>query len=171
MRSLVKALFPLYVVVALLFFIWLDEAFGMAGPQMVWFGALLIIFGVALNSTCLWLFMKIGKGTPHPFILQTRHLIVVGPYCYVRNPMMWGLAAMITGLALVLGSLGLWIFFALFLVFIAIFIPDYEEKRLLERFGDEYAEYCEEVPRWFPMLHAYHAGSEKLGVRNQMHRS
>ncbi len=66
-------------------------------------------------------------------------------------------AAVLIGLALLVGSVGLWFGFALFLVFILWFVPLYEEPDMLRRFGDEYRGYCAEVPRWFPRILHRHA--------------
>lgn len=157
MWTLVKALSPLLIIAILLFFIWIDTALGLEGPQNIPLGSLLVAFAIVLNSTCAWLLLQYGEGTPHPFTAQTKHLVVHGPYCFVRNPMMWGAGAGIIGLALFMGSAGLLFAFIFFFAFMMIWVPEYEEKELELRFGDEYRQYCEEVPRWWPTLHAYHS--------------
>ena len=59
---------------------------------------------------------------------------------------------MLIGLAFWLGSVGLWIGFVCFLLFVRWFVQFYEEPDMERRFGEEYREYCRRVPRWFPRL-------------------
>lgn len=77
-------------------------------------------------------------------------LIQGGPYLLTRNPMYLGIFCIGLGMGLALFQ-----FWAI-CVFVVIFVVRYvtliftEEKRLLERFGNTYAEYCKRVPRLFP---------------------
>jgi protein-S-isoprenylcysteine O-methyltransferase Ste14 len=68
----------------------------------------------ALFCWCVGLFARIGKGTLAPWD-PTRNLVAVGPYRFVRNPMIIGVALMLFGQALFRLSvvLGLWAFFFL----------------------------------------------------------
>jgi protein-S-isoprenylcysteine O-methyltransferase Ste14 len=110
-------------------------------------------FGVALR--CVWDFGWTGHGTPAP-VAPPKRLVVVGFYRYVRNPMYVGFA---------MGWIGLWIVFgranvAAILVTIAValgvhlFVVLYEEPTLRGKFGADYEEYCRNVRRWVPRLHA-----------------
>ena len=120
---------------------WLLRAIGLA----------LFISGFGLFSWCVSLFARVGRGTLAPWD-PTRNLVAVGPYRYVRNPMISGVAAMLLGEALLWGSgaLGLWA---------CVFILD--QPRLLcvvrrtgleKRFGESYRAYKAAVPRWIPRL-------------------
>jgi protein-S-isoprenylcysteine O-methyltransferase Ste14 len=142
--------FPALVISLVLGWLWLDSLMGWRGPQNSWLGAGLLLAGGALAAWCTGLFAIVGKGTPHPFAAKTRRLVIAGPYRYVRNPMMWGVGAILVGLALALGSVGLWFGFVCFLGFILLFVPYYEERDLERRFGEEYRNYCRRVPRWLP---------------------
>jgi protein-S-isoprenylcysteine O-methyltransferase Ste14 len=84
-------------------------------------------------------------------VKKTKRLVNVGPYGVVRNPMMWGIGTLLIGLALTLGSVGLWFGFVLFLLFISWFVLNYEEPDMERRFGEEYREYCRQTPRWWPL--------------------
>lgn len=139
---------PASVLLATLFWIWLDHRMGWKGPQLVWPGIALIVLGQLLAAWCVRLFFLIGHGSPHPFVAKTKRLVIAGPYKVVRNPMMWGIGATYVGLCLLLGSVSLWAGFAGFLLFLHWFVPLYEERDMERRFGEEYREYCRQVPRW-----------------------
>ena len=69
----------------------------------------------------------------------------------VRHPIYLGEILFFLGfliLSLSLAAMAVWVVAVAFLHFIA----KYEEKLLLARFGDEYAKYLREVPRWLPRL-------------------
>ncbi len=152
MRFLRAISFPVVPLALTVFWIWLDGRMGWKGPQAVWPGVTLIVLGLALSTWVTLLFVGQGSGSPHPLVAKTKRLVIAGPFKIVRNPMMWGVAAILVGLCLALGSVGLWIGFAGFLLFIAFFVPLYEERDMERRFGEEYREYCRQVPRWFPRL-------------------
>ena len=151
MATLLRVLgLPAAVILAVLAWAWLDSAVGWRGVHLPILGALLCFTGALLMGWCAWLFARIGKGSPHPFIAKTRRLVIAGPYRCVRNPMMWGVGAVLVGLALWLGSVGLWLGFACFLLFVRWFVRSYEEPDMERRFGEEYRQYCRQVPRWWP---------------------
>ena len=58
-----------------------------SSPQYM--AALLLIIGAAILLKSIWSFARVGKGTLAPFD-ETKKLIVVGLYRYVRNPMYVG---------------------------------------------------------------------------------
>src|SRR5262245_20964347 len=62
-----------------------------------------------LFSWCVGLCARIGQGTLAAWD-PTRKLVAVGPYRYVRNPMISGVATMLLGQALIWGSwlVGVW---------------------------------------------------------------
>jgi len=134
--------------------IWLDRKMGWRGVHAPEAGATLVVLGVAIVFWCFVLFLHIGHGSPHPFVAKTKKLVIAGPYCYVRNPMMWGIGTILAGLALWLGSVGLWLGLGMFLIFVSLFVPFYEERDMEKRFGEDYREYCRRVPRWWPRFRA-----------------
>ena len=97
------------------------------------------------------LFAKIGKGTLAPWA-PTKKLVVSGPYSHVRNPMLSGVIMMIMGEAAVFASLGIFIWGAAFLIINTFYFKYSEEIGLEKRFGEEYARYKKNVPRWIPRL-------------------
>lgn len=142
--------FPAAVIGVFLGCLWVDSLVGWKGVRLPGLGGLLLLAGGLLVVSCNTLFLELGKGTAHPFTAKTKQLVIVGPYRYVRNPMMWGVGALLVGAALWLGSVGLWFALLTFLLFITWFVPNYEERDMERRFGQEYREYCRRVPRWWP---------------------
>jgi protein-S-isoprenylcysteine O-methyltransferase Ste14 len=114
-------------------------------------GVAVFLAGFALFCWCFGLFDRIGKGTLAPWD-PTRDLVAVGPYRYVRNPMISGVALMLSGEALFRGSwvLGIWV--CLFLCVNHVYFVLSEEPGLEKRFGESYRVYKEHVPRWMPRL-------------------
>ena len=112
-------------------------------------GASLIALGLLLMISTMRLFARVGRGTLAPWD-PTAHLVVEGPYRHVRNPMISGVGAVLLGESLMTGSVALFIWFGLFMLLNAIYMPLSEEPGLIKRFGDEYREYARHVPRWIP---------------------
>jgi protein-S-isoprenylcysteine O-methyltransferase Ste14 len=94
-------------------------------------------------------FVVEGLGTPAP-VAPTEHLVVGGLYRYVRNPMYLAVVATILGQAMLLGQPVLVLWAALVTAAVASFVHGYEEPTLSRRYGAEYDEYREAVPRWVP---------------------
>jgi protein-S-isoprenylcysteine O-methyltransferase Ste14 len=105
--------------------------------------------GLRLAVQTIALFGSAGEGTLAPWD-PTRRLVVAGPYRRVRNPMITGVALILLGEALLLGSPAIAIELAVFAALNAAYMPLFEEPGLLRRFGDEYAAYRDAVPRWIP---------------------
>ena len=105
--------------------------------------------GFALFAWCISLFVRVGKGTLAPWD-PTRRLVIVGPYRYVRNPMITGVLAMLAGEAMFLGSQVLAIWTVTFFVINNVYFLILEEPGLERRFGASYLEYKSVVPRWLP---------------------
>jgi protein-S-isoprenylcysteine O-methyltransferase Ste14 len=105
--------------------------------------------GAALALWCVVSFAWLGKGTPAPFD-PPRHLVVRGPYRFVRNPMYIGASLALGGAALFYGSLPLLEYAVVFLFAASLFVLGYEEPRLRRTFGPEYEAYCRHVCRWLP---------------------
>ncbi len=111
----------------------------------------LAALGAALALSCVLVFLRRGQGTPAPIQPPVR-LVTSGPYGLTRNPMLTGVAALLAGEALALGSLGIALYAAGFLLVAHVLILKVEEPELARRFGEEYAAYRRRVPRWLPRL-------------------
>lgn len=109
-------------------------------------GAALIAWGVLLNIWAERLF-RWGATGVCPFS-PTTVLVKRGPFKLSRNPMYLGLIAISVGVTLATGAFtNIWISvaFAIWLHY-AYVLP--EEHFMHDRFGAEYEQYTERVPRW-----------------------
>ena len=82
-------------------------------------------------------------------VMEKPGVIREGVFNVVRHPVYLSEILLYFGLLMLNISLvaaAIWIFAIVFLHYIS----RYEEKLLLERFGDEYKLYMQEVPMWFP---------------------
>ncbi len=105
-------------------------------------GVGMLALGMTLFAASLRQFAVRGRGTLAPWDPPT-HLVVEGPYRYVRNPMISGVLFVLFGEAAVLLSMPHAIWAGLFLLLNATYIPLVEEPQLMGRFGDVYAEYLQ----------------------------
>ena len=111
-----------------------------ASPLLARSQALIFLAGFALFAWCLSLFARVGRGTLAPWD-PTRQLVAVGPYRYVRNPMISAVITMLIGESVLHGSrvLALWV--AVFFLLNVDFFVAFEEPDLERRFGEEYRRY------------------------------
>jgi protein-S-isoprenylcysteine O-methyltransferase Ste14 len=112
--------------------------------------ALLLLSGVALLLDAFARFAR-ADGTPAP-PAPTAHLVVVGPYRYVRNPMYLAVLAIILGQALLFGSWGLVVYAGIVLLMVVLFVLGYEQPTLERDYGEEYREYRRHVRGWIPRV-------------------
>lgn len=135
---------------------WLGFHVDTATPGWRWLAAIPSILGFAVALRCVWDFGRTGHGTPAP-IAPPQKLVVVGFYRFVRNPMYLGF---------ILGWIGLWIVFgqanpiviisaAAVILGVHLFVLLYEEPTLRNKFGPDYAIYCQNVRRWLPRFHPW----------------
>lgn len=127
----------------------------MDGTPLAWsgrtLGMLLLAAGIFLFGWCVVLFARVGRGTLAPWD-PTQRLVAVGPYRFVRNPMISGVATILVAQALLAGSIALAIWAATFILINHVYFLASEEPGLERRFGDSYRAYKAAVPRWLPSL-------------------
>jgi protein-S-isoprenylcysteine O-methyltransferase Ste14 len=134
-----------------------DRATAASGPTTPWerlavaSGVVVLGLGAALFAACLRRFVTEGAGTLAPWD-PPRRLVVRGPYRYVRNPMISGVALVLFGEALVLRSEHQLAWACFFALLNAVYIPLVEEPLLEDRFGDAWRRYRRNVPRFLPRL-------------------
>jgi len=121
-------------------------------------GGVLIVPFLALLVDCFARFARAG-GTPAP-VAPTEHLVVSGPYRYVRNPMYVAVSGLIFSQALLFGSAALLAYgVAIFTAFV-LFVTGYEEPALRDTYGASYTAYCAAVPPWWPRLTPWRGGGD-----------
>ncbi|MDD5575129.1 MAG: isoprenylcysteine carboxylmethyltransferase family protein [Candidatus Omnitrophica bacterium] len=130
---------------------YLDPAIGsFHNPFLRWLGGPLSLLGYALAVWCVMLFIKEGKGTPLPYA-HPKKLVLIGPYRYVRNPMVLGTVIFLLGSAFLLGSWGILAYAAVIFLIMHVFVL-VEERALTARFGGPYTAYVRSTPRWWPCI-------------------
>jgi protein-S-isoprenylcysteine O-methyltransferase Ste14 len=69
-------------------------------------------------------------------------------YRFSRNPLYFSLLLLLSGVAILLSSL--WLFLAIPILYVLFLFKAVkpEEEYLLQKFGDEYLHYSEKVRRW-----------------------
>jgi protein-S-isoprenylcysteine O-methyltransferase Ste14 len=112
-------------------------------------GGVLLALGIVGLLDSFVRFALQGVGTPAP-VFPTRHLVVTGLYCYVRNPMYVAVVFTILGQALIFGNVTLLEYGGLVWLLFHLFVLIYEEPTLRANFGAEHETFCAEVPRWIP---------------------
>ncbi len=133
-----------------------DDARLLPGGPLGWeavrlAGLVLLILGLGLFAWCVALFARVGRGTLAPWD-PTRRLVAVGPYRWVRNPMITSVLAVLIGEALVWRSTTLGVWAGTFFLLNHVYFLLVEEPGLERRFGRPYREYRDTVPRWLPRL-------------------
>jgi protein-S-isoprenylcysteine O-methyltransferase Ste14 len=110
-----------------------------------------LVAGSALFLACVMRCGVEGKGTLAPWD-PPGHLVASGPYAYVRNPMISGVILVLLAEGLLLRSVPHVQWAGIFFLINATYIPLVEEPLLKAKFGQEYGEYRESVPRLIPRL-------------------
>ena len=137
--------------------LWLSAGSSMAmAPAGVaqarfWIGLVVAVVGFVLAVWSARLFLTIGEGTPAPWEPPSK-LVVVGPYRYVRNPMIRGVIRMLAAEALLLGSWPIAGWMLVFFLLKTIYLVRVEEPALEQRFREDYRLYKSNVRRWIPRM-------------------
>lgn len=115
-------------------------------PPYAYSGILLIIFGIILNLWADSVFKKTRTTVkPHetPTSLETE-----GPFRATRHPMYLGMAAILSGASIIMGTITPFLSPVLFIILMeALFIPA-EEKNMENQFKTRHHEYKKKVRRW-----------------------
>ncbi len=117
-------------------------------------GALVLLCGLSLLIFTIFLFGTKGKGTLAPWAAPQK-LVVEGPYRYCRNPMISGVFFILIGESMFFHSTRVLIWAGIFFLINTCYFMLKEEPDLLKRFGNDYAEYKKQVPRWIPRIKPY----------------
>ena len=138
-RTLVRLRVPLFIALG-------AALIGYA--QRDWFLPALAVsvFGEAIQ---LWCFASLQKN---------QVLAAHGPYALVRNPMYLGRYFLLLGMLMLLTNVWLLAAFTIVYYFYMVNRVRREEALLGPTFGDAYARYCAQVPRFLPRLSAQREG-------------
>jgi len=112
-------------------------------------GLVFLAAGAAGYFWCLWEFAITGRGTPAP-IDPPRHLVVRGPYRFVRNPIYVSAVAVVLGWAAYFHSTEVFLYAIVLAGAFHFFVTAVEEPTLQHKFGDSYTHYRHTVRRWLP---------------------
>lgn len=144
-----KIMPPTYFIILLLLSIGLHFVFPimkLISSPYNYLGILIIIFGIILNLWTDSLFKK-EQTTVKPHEIPI-FFISSGPFEISRHPMYLGMALILFGTTIFLGSLITFIFPIIFIMIIEkAFIP-IEEKNLEKKFGNKYIDYKKRVRKW-----------------------
>ncbi|MCI0746278.1 MAG: isoprenylcysteine carboxylmethyltransferase family protein [Verrucomicrobia subdivision 3 bacterium] len=112
-------------------------------------GIVPLLIGLVILVRCVRDFYVAGKGTLAPWD-PPKHLVVIGLYRFVRNPMYVGILLLLAGWAWLAGSPLLIGYMVLLAIAFHLRVVLYEEPRLGRQFGAEWTAYAASVPRWIP---------------------
>lgn len=129
---------------------------GAADTAVVALGVLVFLCGGLLAGSSVLMFFLHGDGTLAPWD-PPKHFVAVGPYRYVRNPMITGVFFVLLAQTLVLRSPIHAVWTGFFALLNLTFIPLVEEPQLRRRFGARFDEYCRHVHRFVPRTTPYRA--------------
>jgi protein-S-isoprenylcysteine O-methyltransferase Ste14 len=127
----------LLVLSVLLNFIFPVPAF--LSPPSTFSGFLIIGFGLVLALWSRSLFLR--NSTTLQLSEEPTSLVTTGPFRLSRNPIYLGMASILSGVAVLQGTLVALIFPVLFITLIEFFIIPGEERKLENLFGESYREY------------------------------
>jgi protein-S-isoprenylcysteine O-methyltransferase Ste14 len=115
-------------------------------PPYTYMGIPVMLGGLALTSWAARTFKEARAG----FSLggERPNLVMGGPFRFTRNPMYLGMIIWLLGLAIVLGSLIVFIFPVLVFVLANFFLIPMEEKSMEQTFGPQFDLYRKRVRRW-----------------------
>jgi hypothetical protein len=109
-------------------------------------GVLIILSGLGLRAAVIGLaYIKRG-GVNKKIHADT--LVTNGLFAHCRNPLYAGNLLVVAGLLVIFNNLWVYLAGGGFFVFSYVAIVHAEECFLLQKFGNEYKEYCERVNRW-----------------------
>lgn len=133
---------------------WLGlENFSLISSPWNWlaFAICLLVGGLILVYSYSYLILE-GEGGPvPPWSSQTRRLVVIGPYTYIRHPSIWAKLIGVCGLGLAFNSVSfLAIVIPLLMVWSVLWNRHRQDEGLILAFGDEYLAYKAKTPMLIP---------------------
>jgi protein-S-isoprenylcysteine O-methyltransferase Ste14 len=115
-------------------------------PSFLIAGFVFAALGFGIMIRAWWLFQQ--HDTAICPTAETTSFIVGDIYRLTRNPMYLGMILMLLGIALLVGSWPYYFVAILYAVILDNVFCRYEERKLLDQYGTEYADYTARVRRW-----------------------
>ena len=143
---------PIPLAILILFFSNIEKSFSLLGLLLLVFGEIIRIWAVSYAG-----------GATRTTTVGAPSLCVSGPYSRVRNPLYIGNIIIYTAFILIAGSENLLLMLCLtwgFFIFQYSLIISLEEKTLITLFGENYLNYCKNVPPLLPSIKAWKGGSK-----------
>ncbi len=140
---------PVYLLLAILAMVVLDRwlpIIDLLARPWIYLGLIGILGGVALTVWAAGLFSRAGTGLK-PFTPSTT-VVHEGPFRFTRNPMYLGMAIILAGGFLLLGSLGSLLPIPIFFWWIHSRFVLPEEAHMEHHLGQAYLDYKKSVRRW-----------------------
>jgi len=140
---------PVYFLVTILLiaaFHWLLPIMTLVDAPLKYVGLLVIGIGMIVVVAPARAF-ETHATTIRPFE-EAEVLVTSGFYRITRNPMYLGMAIILVGIAILLGTLAAFLPIPFFMMAIRQRFVLKEEAMLAEKFGDRYRAYCNLVRRW-----------------------
>jgi protein-S-isoprenylcysteine O-methyltransferase Ste14 len=109
-------------------------------------GVILILIGLVLGVSVGRSFKRVDTQI-HTF-KKPRKLVTNGLFAYSRNPIYFGFTLLLGGAAVLFGTLLSFLFPLTFFMIANFWYIPFEEKSMLEIFGDDYRNYKARVRRW-----------------------
>jgi protein-S-isoprenylcysteine O-methyltransferase Ste14 len=110
-------------------------------------GIPILILGLAIAKVNKKLFLKLETNVDT--FEQPDRLVKSGFYKFTRNPMYLGFLISLSGIAVIYqGSISSFLLVLIFFVIVDLWYIRFEEKAMLDKFGKEYQEYCQNTRRW-----------------------
>ena len=109
-------------------------------------GAILLLLGILIR---IWATVAFSRSRVKVLQLSAPETLVQnGPYAYSRNPLYVGIFLMVSGVAVIFGSISMAVFSVALLIFADWWIKNKEEPSLLKKFGEPYRHYLRTTRRW-----------------------
>jgi protein-S-isoprenylcysteine O-methyltransferase Ste14 len=132
------------------FIVWIVDSFLLRITTFLWsltFFWVYIVIGAVVIVVAAYFMDASHKDL---FDTQVEGLATTGVFGSVRHPMYLGTHLVYLGLAIATFSLASIVMWVIILAFYNT-LANYEEKKLEERFGEEYLEYKKNVRKWIPV--------------------
>lgn len=122
--------------------------FAVALPARIPIAVVLLLTGISLTFSGFFAFRRaattVNPHTPE----KSTSIVSSGPYRFSRNPMYLGLACVLLAVCAYLANPWTIVAVAVFIAYLTSFQIMPEERLLLQKFGEPYAQYTRSVRRW-----------------------